>query len=94
LVGPRPEIPEFVAMFANRYEDILVVRPGITDLASIAFRKEEETLARAPDPMQQYIESVLPAKLDLADEYVRNKSLLSDVRILIRTLLVTVRPPG
>ena len=92
LVGPRPEVPECVAMFADRYRNILVVRPGITDLASITFRREEEMLAGARDPMQEYVQHVLPAKLDLADEYIRSKSLLMDFVILVRTLLVIIRP--
>jgi lipopolysaccharide/colanic/teichoic acid biosynthesis glycosyltransferase len=85
LVGPRPEIPEYVAMFAGRYRDILTVRPGITDLASVQFRDEEDVLARAPDPIEYYGRHVLPAKLELAEEYLRKRSLLFDLSILLRT---------
>ena len=85
LVGPRPEIPEYVSMFANRYKDILAVRPGITDLASVRFRDEESVLARVPDPIEYYAHHLLPAKLELAEEYLRKRSFLFDLSILLRT---------
>jgi lipopolysaccharide/colanic/teichoic acid biosynthesis glycosyltransferase len=69
LVGPRPEVPEYVDLFRERYRTVLTVRPGITDLASIHFRNEEEVLSRSADPLREYAERVLPAKLDLAEEY-------------------------
>ena len=86
LVGPRPEIPEYVEMFANRYKDILAVSPGITDLASVQFRDEEKLLARVPDPIEYYARHLLPAKLELAEEYLRNRSFLFDLSILLRTV--------
>ena len=88
LVGPRPEIPPYVEAFRRRYERILELRPGITDLASIRFRDEEQVLALASDPLRAYEEDVLPAKLDLADEYFERRSLWLDVSILCRTLRV------
>ena len=91
LVGPRPELPEYVEMFRSRYEHILSVRPGITDLASIRFRDEEEILGRSPDPLREYAESVLPVKLDLADEYLHKRSFWLDLVILAETLRVTLR---
>ncbi len=91
LVGPRPEIPEYVERFRDRYERILTVRPGITDLASVRFRNEEEYLARSQDPSRAYEEEVLPAKLDLAEEYLRRRSLRLDVAILLRTAQATLR---
>ena len=88
LVGPRPEVPEYVDMFHHRYQRILTVRPGITDIASIRFRNEEKLLARGSEPLREYIHSVLPLKLDLADEYLRTRSLRLDFLILFKTLLV------
>ena len=85
LVGPRPEIPEYVAMFANRYKDVLAVRPGITDLASVQFRDEEYVLARVPDSVEYYARKLLPAKLELAEEYLRKRSFLFDLSILLQT---------
>jgi lipopolysaccharide/colanic/teichoic acid biosynthesis glycosyltransferase len=92
LVGPRPEIPEYVELFASRYNSILAVRPGITDPASIALRNEEELLARAPDSIREYAERVLPYKLALAEEYVATMSFRSDIAILMRTFWVIVHP--
>lgn len=87
LVGPRPEVPQYVDLFRDRYSTILSVKPGITDLASIEFRNEEEVLQNCQDPLKAYVEQVLPAKLDLADKYVRNRSVLGDCLILFRTAL-------
>lgn len=85
LVGPRPEVPEFVAIFTTRYENILAVRPGITDLASLKFRDEERVLAGVPDSIEYYARHLLPAKLELAEEYLRKRSFLFDLSILLRT---------
>ena len=93
LVGPRPELPEYVERFRKRYARILRVRPGITDLASIRFRDEEAVLARSSDPLREYVGRVLPIKLDLAEEYVRRRSLWLDLLILAQTLLVILRVP-
>lgn len=91
LVGPRPEVPEYVEMFRTRYQHILNVRPGITDIASIRFRDEEKLLAQSPEPLREYVERVLPVKLDLADEYLLKRSLRLDLVILVKTLLVVLR---
>lgn len=91
LVGPRPEVQEYVEVFQERYQRILTVRPGITDIASIRFRNEEKLLARGSEPLREYIQNVLPLKLDLADEYLRTRSLRLDCLILFKTLLVILR---
>jgi len=91
LVGPRPELPEYVELFRERYEKILTVPPGITDLASIQFRDEEAVLGRSAEPLREYVARVLPAKMDLADEYLRKRSLRFDISILLRTFLATLR---
>jgi lipopolysaccharide/colanic/teichoic acid biosynthesis glycosyltransferase len=87
LVGPRPEVPRFVEMFRTDYADILRVRPGITDLASIKFRDEASLLSGSDDPEQKYVDEILPEKLVLAHEYVARASLAFDLRILFRTAL-------
>jgi len=91
LVGPRPEVPAYVDLYRDRYRTILTVRPGITDLASIAFRNEEEILSAAPDPIRHYREVVLPSKLDLAEQYIRTRSFALDCRILFQTALATLK---
>jgi len=91
LVGPRPEVPEFVELFKERYGLVLTVRPGITDLASIRFRNEEDILSRSAEPMKEYTEHILPEKLNLADQYVSTCSICGDIAILLRTAAATVR---
>ncbi|MEQ1682339.1 MAG: sugar transferase [Burkholderiaceae bacterium] len=87
LVGPRPEVPHYVAMYPPALRDkVLSVRPGITDPASIEYRDESTLLARAADPERVYIEQVMPAKLRYAAEYVDRMSLLNDVRLIGATL--------
>jgi lipopolysaccharide/colanic/teichoic acid biosynthesis glycosyltransferase len=91
FVGPRPELPEFVEAFRERYTRILQVRPGITDPASILFVDEEMILAKADDPKREYREHVLPEKLTLAEHYIEQQSLVGDVAILLRTVFTVVK---
>ena len=91
LVGPRPEVPEYVELFRERYAIVLTVRPGITDLASIHFRNEEEMLSRSSEPLSEYAERILPAKLDLAEEYIRTRTVFGDISILFHTATAIVR---
>jgi lipopolysaccharide/colanic/teichoic acid biosynthesis glycosyltransferase len=91
LVGPRPEVPTYVELFRERYALILTVRPGISDLASIHFRNEEEILSRSEEPLREYTERVLPAKLDLAEQYVGAHSIFGDISILLRTATAILR---
>ena len=91
LVGPRPEVPEYVELFRERYGIVLTVRPGITDLASIHFRNEEEILSRSSEPLKEYAERILPAKLDLAEEYIRTRTAFVDISILFHTATAIVR---
>jgi lipopolysaccharide/colanic/teichoic acid biosynthesis glycosyltransferase len=92
LVGPRPEVRRYVKMFQDDYAEILLVRPGITDLASIKYRDEATVLAQAADPEEEYVCRVLPEKIRLAKEYVRRRSLWFDVVIILSTLLALLRP--
>lgn len=92
LVGPRPEVPRYVAHYPAALRDkVLSVRPGITDIASIEYRDESAVLARAADPEQAYIHEVLPHKLALAARYVDESSLWLDVRLIGRTVWAIVR---
>jgi lipopolysaccharide/colanic/teichoic acid biosynthesis glycosyltransferase len=86
LVGPRPELPEFVELFHDRYEQLLTIRPGLTDLASIEFRDEERRLAQVASPLEVYRLHILPEKLGLADEYCAKRSFYLDMEILARTV--------
>lgn len=87
LVGPRPEVPRYVALYPPELRDkVLSVRPGITDAASLAYRDESSLLAGAADPQQTYIDEIMPAKLRQAAQYVDRMSLAQDLRLIGATL--------
>lgn len=93
LVGPRPELPRYVARYAELVgvatrDRILSVRPGLTDPASLAYRDEAALLAGAADPERTYLQHILPRKLALAEAYVARAGLGSDLRLIARTLAV------
>lgn len=91
LVGPRPEVPNYVALYPPELRELIQsVRPGLTDLASIAYRSESELLARARDPEAHYRQVVMPAKLKLCVEYVQRQSMWLDIRILWGTAVALV----
>lgn len=92
LVGPRPEVPEFVAMYPSKVRDeVLSVRPGITDETSVRFRNEDALLANASDARKFYIETILPLKLASYLDYVRTRSFRRDFSILARTALAIIK---
>src|SRR6058998_886101 len=88
IVGPRPEVPQYVALFNEEEKEILSVRPGITDWATLWIRDEGRLLAGSDDPERTYFEKIWPEKHRLALEYVRNRSLTVDFEIMARTLKV------
>jgi len=88
LVGPRPEVPEYVA----RYPDdvrvrVLSVPPGITDFAAIEFRNESELLAKSQDPENDYLTRVLPQKLAYYERYVIERNMWVDFVLILRTIV-------
>ena len=85
LVGPRPEVPRYVALYTPEQRRVLEVRPGITDPASIRYRDESAVLARAADPERAYVEEVLPHKLAINLAYLERRSLASDVGVILAT---------
>jgi lipopolysaccharide/colanic/teichoic acid biosynthesis glycosyltransferase len=87
LVGPRPEVRRYVDLFQHDYREILCMRPGITDLASLKYRDEASVLMLAADPEKEYVTRVLPDKIALAKEYVRRSSVLFDASLIFKTLL-------
>ena len=92
LVGPRPEVPRYVACYpADVREVVLSVRPGITDRASIEFKDENEILGRAADPHTAYVNEVLPIKLRYYVEYVNTRSLLGDMSLIFKTFIALIR---
>lgn len=91
LVGPRPEVRKWVDAYPERWARVNSVRRGITDPASIVYRNEEQLLAQSPDPEKTYREEVLPHKLSLYENYVKEQSLLGDIRILFQTIVALIR---
>lgn len=94
LVGPRPEVPLYVDPSAPEWQTVLRVRPGITDLASLIYRNEEELLAQAGDPEHYYRRQILPDKLALNALYLRRQSPLTDLRLILWTLRYSLLPAG
>ena len=93
LVGPRPEVPRYVALYpADVRDEVLSVRPGMTDLASVQYRSESDLLAASSDPERTYTTVILPAKLALYQQYVRQRSLWLDVRIICVTFGILFKP--
>lgn len=91
LVGPRPEVPGYVAMYTPEQRSVLKVRPGITDLASIEYRDESKVLAEASDPEKTYIDEIMPHKLKLNMEYIENLGLFYDIGLIFRTFLAILK---
>lgn len=85
IVGPRPEVEEFVKLYNEDQKKVLTVKPGITDYASIAYFKENEILAKSENPKKAYIDEIMPDKLRINLEYIRKQSVWEDFKIIIKT---------
>jgi len=94
LVGPRPEVPEFVDPSSAVWRQVLEARPGITDLATLTYRNEEDILGTADNPEQYYRQHILPKKLQVTIEYLSYRSFSSDIRVLLKTMRYSVAPRG
>ena len=91
LVGPRPEVRKYVDLYTPEQMHVLEVRPGVTDLASIRYRNENELLAKASDPEQYYRDIVMQDKLRINLEYVRNHSFFGDIALIFKTFLSIIK---
>jgi lipopolysaccharide/colanic/teichoic acid biosynthesis glycosyltransferase len=93
LVGPRPEVPRYVASYSERQRSVLAVRPGITDPATLAFRDEEDLLAAVPLEQREayYLQEILPRKLEANREYLERRTVWSDLGILWKTVTALLR---
>lgn len=87
LVGPRPEVRKYVELYNNEQKKVLLVKPGITDYASIEYRNENELLGKSTDPEQTYITEIMPAKLQLNLKYIEEQSLITDLKIIFDTII-------
>ena len=86
LVGPRPEVMRYIEHYKADYVGILQVKPGITDNAAIAFKREEEILANYENSEVAYIEKILPEKIKLYQKYISSISFLGDIKLILRTI--------
>ena len=87
LVGPRPEVPRYVKLYTEEQRKVLNVKPGITDLASIRYRDENELLGQAENPDEFYINTIMPDKLALNVEYINKSNIFLDIYIILKTIL-------
>ncbi|HOZ87393.1 MAG TPA: sugar transferase [Bacteroidia bacterium] len=90
FVGPRPEVRKYVDLYTEEQKQVLNIKPGITDYASLEYFNENELLAKSANPEQTYINEIMPAKLALNSRYIREQSLFTDLKIIGRTLLKIV----
>lgn len=86
MVGPRPEVPKYVAMYNDEQKKVLSIRPGITDYASIVYANENELLANAADAEDVYVNKIMPSKLKLNLKYIDEMSFMTDLGIILRTI--------
>jgi lipopolysaccharide/colanic/teichoic acid biosynthesis glycosyltransferase len=86
IVGPRPEIPYYVKLYNEKQLEVLKVRPGITDLASLEYINENEILGTYLNPEEAYISTIMPAKLELNLKYIKEQGLINDLKIILKTL--------
>ena len=91
FVGPRPEVPKYVNLYTPYQRQVLLVRPGITDYASIAYRNENDLLAVAEDPEKMYIDVIMPDKIELNMKYLREISPLADLKLIFGTIAAVVK---
>lgn len=86
LVGPRPEVRKYVDLYNDEQKKVLLVKPGITDYASLEYFSENELLAKSSEPEKTYINEIMPAKLELNKKYILEHGLLTDIKLIFKTL--------
>jgi lipopolysaccharide/colanic/teichoic acid biosynthesis glycosyltransferase len=86
IVGPRPEVDKYVKLYSNEQNQILSVKPGLTDLASISYFEENKLLGESDNPEATYINDVMPQKIKLSLEYIDNQSFINDIKIILSTI--------
>jgi len=91
IVGPRPEVKEYVDLYSEKQRKVLDVKPGITDYASLEYFKENELLGKSDNPRQTYIDEIMPAKLELNKKYLTNPTIVEDIKIMWKTFLKMVK---
>lgn len=87
LVGPRPEVRKYVDLYNEEQKKVLLVKPGITDYASLEYFSENDLLAKSANPEETYIHEIMPAKLELNKKYISEAGIITDIKIIWRTLM-------
>ncbi len=90
FVGPRPEVRKYVNFYSSEQLKVLSIKPGITDIASIKFRDENEILSKQENPEKYYIETIMPYKIKLNLEYIQNRSIFKDIGVIFKTFKILV----
>lgn len=91
FVGPRPEVRKYVDLYTEEQKQVLSVRPGITDLASIKYRNENELLDQSTNPEDTYINEIMPSKLKINLDYVKNINLVNDIKLILLTIKTVIK---
>jgi len=91
VVGPRPEVKQYVDLYNKNQLRVLSVKPGLSDLATLEYVNESEILAKSENPEKTYIEEIMPDKLKLNLEYIDNQSLFLDVKVIFKTFARIIR---
>ena len=91
FVGPRPEVKKYTDLYTDKQRKILEVRPGITDYASLKYIDEEQILGNSINPEKTYIEKIMPDKIDINLEYLQNRNLLQDIKLIFETVFKMFR---
>ncbi len=86
LVGPRPEVRKYVNLYTIEQQQVLSVKPGITDFASLEYINENDLLAKSSNPEKTYIDEIMPAKLDLNIKYIQQQGIFVDFKIILNTI--------
>lgn len=87
IVGPRPEVKEYVDLYTEEQRQILNIKPGITDYASLEYFKENELLGKSDNPERVYINEIMPTKIELNKKYLRNPTVGTDLKIMWKTFI-------
>lgn len=85
FVGPRPEVPRYVELYTDYQRNVLRIKPGITELASIIYKDENEVLAQSDDPEKTYIEEIMPKKIEINMEYIQKMNVFYDIKLIFKT---------
>lgn len=91
FVGPRPEVPHYVEMYSDYQKNVLRIKPGITELASIVYRDENDVLAKSEDPERTYIEEIMPEKIKLNMQYMQKMNVFYDIYLIFRTFAAVLK---